>query len=34
MSRIEELILEVEPHIPDDPVDAVGDLSEDEGKSH
>jgi hypothetical protein len=34
MSRIEEPILEEVPHIPDDPVDAIGDLSEDEGKSH
>jgi hypothetical protein len=30
----EELILEEEPHISDDPVDVVGDLSEEEGKSH
>jgi hypothetical protein len=34
MSRIEEPILEEEPHIPDDPIDVVADLSEDEGKSH
>jgi hypothetical protein len=34
MSRIEEPIFEEEPHIPDDLIDAVTDLSEDEGKSH
>jgi hypothetical protein len=34
MSRIEEPIFEEEPHIPDDPVDVVAYLSEDEGKSH
>jgi hypothetical protein len=34
MSRIEEPIFEEEPHLPDDPVDAVADLSEYEGKSH
>jgi hypothetical protein len=34
MSRIKEPIFEEEPHIPDDPVDVVADLSEDEGKSH
>jgi hypothetical protein len=34
MSRIEEPIFEEEPHIIDDPVDIVADLSEDEGKSH
>jgi hypothetical protein len=34
MSRIEELIFEEEPHILDDPVDVVANLSEDEGKSH
>jgi hypothetical protein len=34
MSLIEEPIFEEEPHIPDDPVDAIADLSEDEGKSH
>jgi hypothetical protein len=33
MSRIEEPILE-EPHIPDDLIDVVADLSENEGKSH
>jgi hypothetical protein len=34
MSHIEEPIFEEEPHAPGDSVDAVGDLSEDEGKSH
>jgi hypothetical protein len=34
MSRIEEPIFEEEPHIPDDPIDAVADLSEDKGKSY
>jgi hypothetical protein len=34
ISHVEELILEEEPHISDDPVDVVGDLSEEEGKSH
>jgi hypothetical protein len=34
MSRIKELLLEEEPHLPDNLVDAVADLSEDEGKSH
>jgi hypothetical protein len=34
MSCIEDPILEEEPHILDDPVDAIGDLGEDEGKSH
>jgi hypothetical protein len=34
MSRIEEPIFEEEHHIPDDLVDTVADLSEDEGKSH
>jgi hypothetical protein len=33
MSCTEELIFE-EPHIPDDPIDVVADLSEDEGMSH
>jgi hypothetical protein len=34
MSRIEEPIFEEEPHILDDPVDVIADLSADEGKSH
>jgi hypothetical protein len=34
MLRTEEAIFEEEPHILDDPVDTVGNLSEDEGKSH
>jgi hypothetical protein len=34
LSHIEEPILEEGPHILDDPIDAVADLSEDEGKSH
>jgi hypothetical protein len=34
MSCIKESILEAEPHLPDDPVDTVADLSEDESKSH
>jgi hypothetical protein len=34
MSHIEEPIFEEEPHTLGDSVDAVGDLSEDEGKSH
>jgi hypothetical protein len=34
MSRIEEPIFEEEPHILDDPVDAVANHSEDESKSH
>jgi hypothetical protein len=34
MSRIEEPILEEEPHLSDDPIDVVTDLSEDKGKSH
>jgi hypothetical protein len=34
MSRIEEPIFEVEPHLPEDLVDVVADLIEDEGKSH
>jgi hypothetical protein len=33
MSHTEEPIHEEEPHVPDDPVDTVADLSEDEGKS-
>jgi hypothetical protein len=32
MLHIEESIFEEEPHLPDDLVDAVADLSEDEGK--
>jgi hypothetical protein len=34
MSHIEELIFEEEPHIPDDLVDVIAALSEDEGMSH
>jgi hypothetical protein len=34
MSLIEEPIFEEDPHTPDDSVDAVADLSEDECKSH
>jgi hypothetical protein len=35
ISRMEEPpILEEEPHIPDDPIDTIGDISEDECKSH
>jgi hypothetical protein len=34
MSRVEERIFEEEPHLPDDPVDPVANLSEDELKSH
>jgi hypothetical protein len=34
MSCIEEPIFEEETHIPDDPVDAIANVSEDEGKSH
>jgi hypothetical protein len=34
MLHIEEAIFEEQPHIPDDPVDVVANLSEDEGKSH
>jgi hypothetical protein len=34
MSHIEEPIFDEEPHIPDDHVDIVADLSEDKGKSH
>jgi hypothetical protein len=34
MSRIEEPIFEEEPHIPDNPIDVVADLSEDKGKSY
>jgi hypothetical protein len=34
MLRVEELIFEEEPHHPDDPVDTLADLSEDEGKPH
>jgi hypothetical protein len=34
MSRTEETIFEEEPYIPEDPVDVVRNLSEDEGKSH
>jgi hypothetical protein len=34
MPRIEEPIFEEEPHILDDPVEAVADLGEDDGKSH
>jgi hypothetical protein len=34
MLCIEEPIFVEEPHILDDPVDTVADLSEDEGKSH
>jgi hypothetical protein len=33
MSRIEKPFFE-EPHLPDDPIDVVANLSEDEGKSH
>jgi hypothetical protein len=33
MSHIGGLIFE-EPHLPEGPIDAVADLSEDEGKSH
>jgi hypothetical protein len=31
---LEESILEEEPYIPEDPIDDVGDLSEDNDKSH
>jgi hypothetical protein len=34
MSLIEEPIFEEDPHTPDDSIDAVADLSEDECKSH
>jgi hypothetical protein len=34
MSRIEGAIFEEEPHLPKDPVDAVADPNEYEGKSH
>jgi hypothetical protein len=34
MSHIEEPIFEEEPHISDNPVDAVADNNGDEGKSH
>jgi hypothetical protein len=34
MSLIEDPILEEEPHIPDDTIDIVGDLSGDKCKSH
>jgi hypothetical protein len=34
MSRIEDPILEEEPHLPEDSVDTVADPSENKGKSH
>jgi hypothetical protein len=34
MSRIEDPIFKEEPHLSNDPVDAVADLTEGEGKSH
>jgi hypothetical protein len=34
MLCVEEPILEEEPHIPNDPIAVLGDLSDDEGKSH
>jgi hypothetical protein len=34
MLHIEEAIFEEQPHILDDPIDVIANLSEDEGKSH